>query len=234
MLRPCAALPLGLLLLTGGCLSTDPSSGGLPLDFEFTVPDGAAGWQLGAADYAVGSEATVDIVGDQRALPAEVSTQFLGLYQSGTNVGSDLFIFYKKFLTAPPGTYKVTALVQFVSNAHGECSSGVGVDVVMKAGASAVEPIAAPDGQNVYRMNIDKGTQTTGGDFIQLPDIRNGLAGCPAVGTFGARTTALFPQQEDLVVGDAGGFWAFFATQSSFAGRHEIYFTHLRLVLLKL
>lgn len=224
---------LTLLVAAGGCLSTDENASGIPVDFEFTIAGAADGWAVGAADYPVGSEAQVDLMGDQRALPADVSTEFLGLYESGTNVGSDLFVFHKRFFTAPAGTYKVSALVQFVTDAQGECTTGVGPAVVIKAGASLTEPMAIPDNQGIYRMNIDKGTQTSGGDFVQLGNMRNGLAGCASPGTFAARTTPLLSQTQQLVVDATGGFWMFIGTQSTFNGRHEIYFTHFRLVLVR-
>jgi hypothetical protein len=227
------AAPLALVLLTGGCLSTEAPSG-VPIDFEFTVAGAADGWTLGAADFPVALAAEVNAVGDQRALPPEISTTFLGLYQSATNVSGELFVFHKRFFNAPPGTYKVWGLVQWVSNYQGECTSGPGPAVVMKAGASAIEPLASPDPQGVYRMNINKGTFSTGGDFIQLGDIRNGLAGCGDPGAFGARSTSLFSQNADLTVDASGGFWMFVGTQSSFDGRHELFFTHFRLVLEKL
>lgn len=233
MFRPPLAAFLALLLLAGGCLSTEAPSG-VPIDFEFTVAGAADGWILDAADFPVDRAAEVNAVGDQRALPAEISTTFLGLYQSATNVSGDLFVFHKRFFTAPPGTYKVWGLVQWVSNAQGECITGPGPEVIMKGGASPIEPLAIPDAQGIYRMNINKGTLSTGGDFIQFPDIRNGLAGCAVPGVWGARSTALFSQNVDLTVGDSGGFWMFLGTQSSFDGRHELFFTHFRLVLEKL
>ncbi|HEV8598762.1 MAG TPA: hypothetical protein VGQ69_05345 [Gemmatimonadales bacterium] len=228
MSRFFAATCAAALLATAGCLDTEPAT--TTLDFDLTVSPLGDNWEPGAADFPVGQEAAVDFVGDRRALPAEVGTAS-ALYQSGTNVSGDLFVFQRKYWSGlrPLTTYKATLQVQFVSNVHSGCTSGLGTGVVIKAGVTSIEPRADPDPQGVYRMSIDKGSGTAAGDFVQLGDIRNGLTGCPAIGTYAVRNTATLPQSTDFTTDDLGGFWMFIGTQSSVLARHEIYITRVGL-----
>jgi hypothetical protein len=224
-----AAFAAGLLV-TAGCLDVGPTT--TNLDFDLTLDQLNENWFPGASDYPVGQEAAVDAVGDRRAIPAELGTA-TALYQAGTNVSGDLFVFQKKYWTGlrPLTTYKADLQVQFASNVHSECSTGVGPGVVIKAGVASAEPRADPDAQNIYRFNLDKGTFTTPGDYVQVGNIGNGLSGCPAVGTWAVRNTVTVHQSADLVTDSEGGFWMFIGTQSSVLARHEIFITRVGLRL---
>ena len=230
MSRFFAAAVAAALVVTTGCLDTEPAT--TTLDFDLTVPTLAENWDVGASDYPVGQEAAVDLVGDWRAVPTELGTAS-ALYQAGTNVSGDLFVFQRKYWSGlrPLTTYKAAVQVQFASNVHSGCTTGVGPGVVIKAGATSSEPRADPTAQSVYRFSLEKGTGTAAGDFVQLGDIRNGLAGCPAVGTWAIRNSETSQQSVDLVTDDLGGFWIFVGTQSSVLARHEIFITRVGLRL---
>jgi len=225
---PLVAIAVALLL--SACLDVAPTA--TVLDFNFTQPGIADNWVAGVADVPEARLAEVNLAGDLRALPPAFSTGS-SLYQAGTNVSGDLFVFQKKYLCCVHfGTdYRVSIQVAFVTDVHSGCTTGVGPAVVIKAGVSSDEPIAQADAQGVLRMNLDKGTGTAAGRFTQLGDIRNGLTGCPSPGTFSLNSTS-FPQQSEIVHTDGlGAFWVFIGTQSSFPGRHEIYLINLRLRL---
>jgi hypothetical protein len=187
-------------------------------------------WDVGGADYPEARAADVAIVGDVRALPAEVFVGATALYQSATSVSGDLFVFRKKYI---PGLvaftdYKVRLSVQFVSNYQSGCTTGPGPLTVIKAGVSDVDPHAVADAQGILKMNIDKGSGTAAGTFVQLGDIRNGVPGCPAAGsagTWAARTTNTSVQPFIIHTDAQGGFFIFLGIQSSFQGFFEIYFT---------
>jgi len=219
-------------LVLAGCLDVEPATTGLP--FDFTIQGLANGWTLGVADLPVARSTEVNAAGGEVSLPSAF-TGFAGhsLYQAGTNVSGDLFLFHEKYIGSvrPNTTYKVSLQIEFVTNFHTGCTTGPGPLVVIKAGVTNVEPTASPDAQGVLRMNIDKGEGTARGVYAQLGDIRNGLAGCPATGTYAAHTTATIRQTELLRTDDLGGFFMFIGTQSSYAGRHEIYITALTLNL---
>lgn len=221
------------VLLASGCLASGPDANSQTFDFNFTTASLDQAWDLGAADYPVAREAEVAVVGDLRPLPTALGTPGNAHFQSGNNVSGDLFIFQKAYRNglSPLTTYKISLQVSYVTNYHSGCTTGPGPHVVIKAGVSPVDPMALPDAQGVYRMTIDKGVGTDNGDFLQLGDIRNGLSGCPASGTYALRTTSLSRQPLTVTTDGQGGFFLFFGTQSSFAGVHEIYITNLRLRL---
>jgi hypothetical protein len=220
-----AALAVALFA-TAGCLDVGPAT--TTLDFDLT--DGGLGgnWVVAAADYPLGREADVNVVGDRRELPAAIGDAFT-LYQAGTNVTGDLFVFQKKLWTGllPLTDYRASLQVEFASNVHAGCTTGVGPNVVIKAGVTTFEPLVDFDAQSIYRLNIDNGSGTSAGDFTQLGDIRNKLTGCPATGTWALKTTSKVTQPIDLHTDAAGAFWMFIGTQSSVLARHEIYITRV-------
>lgn len=219
-------------LVLAGCLDVEPATTSLP--FDFTIAGLANGWTLGVADLPVTRSTEVNAAGGEVTLPSAF-TGFTGhsLYQAGTNVSGDLFLFHEKYVGSvrPNTDYKVSLQIEFVTNIQSGCTTGPGPLVVIKAGLTSVEPTATPDAQGVLRMNIDKGAGTERGVYTQLGDIRNGLAGCPATGTYAAHTTLTVKQTELLHTDDLGGFFMFIGTQSSFVGRHEIYITSLTINL---
>ncbi len=229
MLRlPSAVFPAALLLMAG-CLSTEPAT--QTLDFDLTQPILGDLWEPGGADFPVGSEAQVNLESDRRPVPESIGTAN-ALYISGTNATGDLFVFQKKYWAGLPANraFRASLRVDFISNVHSGCTTGVGPGVVIKAGVSAFEP-RVDVVQNVYRLALDKGTGTAPGDFAQLGDIRNGLTGCPSTGTYSVHATGTVRQSVDLVTDVSGGFWMFIGTQSSVAARHEIYVIGVHLVL---
>lgn len=227
MVRPFAAVVVAALLSTG-CLDVGPAT--TTLDFDLTVSPLNENWEPGAADYPAGRENDVNAIGDLRPLPAGVGTAN-ALYQAGTNVTGTLFVFQRKYWSGlrPLTQYQAELQVQFVSNQHSGCSAGLATDVVIKAGVTSVEPRVDLDAQNVYRFSLDKGTTVDGGDFLLLDDIRNGLTGCPATGTFAVNNTPTLRQPTQLTTDDLGGFWMFIGTESSVLARHEIYLTRVGL-----
>src|ERR1043165_9481275 len=203
------------MILLAGCLHVGPDSNSVTLDFNFTVPDVSADWEVGAADFPVGSEADVADSGGVRTLPSPLPTTQQALYQSGTNPTGNLFVFQKKrfVLLAPNTSYRVALSLEFASNVQSGCTSPLATSVWVKAGVSGLEPIVAPDAGNVYRLNLDKGEQSLAGDYTQLSYIKNGLAGCPTTGTYSLRTTARQTQTAFVTSDAEGGFWLFIGTQ---------------------
>jgi len=222
-------LPAATLLLAGGCLANGADANSQTFDFDFSNATADQAWEPGAADFPVAREAEVGVVGDLRTLPAALNSPGNAQYQSGNNVAGDLFIFNKAYRSglAPITTYHMSLQLTYVTNYHSGCTTGPGPKVVLKAGVASSNPTATPDAQGIYRMNIDKGAGTDGGEYLQFGDIRNGLSGCPATGTYAVRTTSRLPMT--VTTDGLGGFFMFFATQSSFAGVHEIYVTNVRL-----
>ncbi|HEV8356648.1 MAG TPA: hypothetical protein VGQ17_07735 [Gemmatimonadales bacterium] len=230
-----AGLPPATLLLLAGCLSIGRDANSQRLDFNFRDSTIAAGWAVEAADFPTTRLADVGLVGDWRPLPSEVSTTLSGLYMSGTNVTGDLFVFLKKRLTGLPAgqRYSIAIQLEYVSNVHSGCTSGLATSVWIKAGVSALAPIAFDDG-GVYHLTLDKGIQSAAGSYTQLGNIRNGLSGCPSTGSFAVRLTNRQDQSATLTTDSEGGFWIFLGTQSAVLARHELYITALQVTLFPL
>ncbi|MGQ0704493.1 MAG: hypothetical protein ACT4PM_15370 [Gemmatimonadales bacterium] len=224
---------LAAALLSASCLDTAGSSVGT-FPFDFTSPAQlGVGWTAAVADVPADRVSEVELAGDYETLPAPYEA-YPGMHQAGTNVSGDLFIFHKKWIQTQwtAGTrFRASLDAVLLSSYHGECAEGPGPAVLIKAGATGIEPVAAPDGQGILRLSVDKGTGTSGGQFVQLGDIRNPLDGCPAEGSWQFRGTSTLRQPEILEVDANGGFWIFFGTESSFAGRHDMYFLQIRLIL---
>ena len=234
MFRSPPAILLSAVLVTSGCLDVSGSQViSLPFDFSVASAGLGDGWVVGVADVPAARVADVQVSGEYGTLPAPYAS-YSGIRQSGTSISGSLFIFHKKWIQSPwsPGTmFHVTLDMVLVSDQQLACTTGPGPAVVVKAGASGDEPVATTDAQGVLRLNLDKGAGTSGGVFAQLGDIRNGLEGCPAQGTWQARSTDHGIQSQTLTVDPTGGFWIFFGTQSAYSGRHDVYFTQVRLSL---
>lgn len=216
--------------ILAGCLGPGDSRSSFTLDFDLNVL--GQGWTPAAADFPTTQSGAVGIVGDQRTLPAPLTATQKALYLSGTNVTGDLFLFHSKYYPGltPLATYSVSLQVEYATNYHAGCSTGAGPLTVIKAGVTSAPPLVEADGQGVLRVAAEKGTGTNPGQYTQLGDIRNGLAGCPSSGTFAIRSTPLRKQTAPVVTDAQGGFYIFLATQSSFIGSQQIFLTRVKLV----
>ena len=137
-------------------------------DFE----DGAQGWRASVSDYAKVQRDSIAFESGIRPLPQELCGDRQGYFVSGLNVSDDLFMFLSR--EVPPSAalegsqeYRLHWTIRFASDAPRECA-GIGgppgESVYLKAGGSAVEPEVSLDGRDDYRLNIDKGNQSTGGE----------------------------------------------------------------------
>jgi hypothetical protein len=210
------------VVLLAGCLSAGDSSNSIELPFDFNVV--GENWTAGVSDVPAAQVGTVNLTAELRALPAGLPSRN-ALYLAGTNTTGSMFIFMEKRFTGlvPNLTYDAELAVEFASNIHQGCTTGIGTTTFIKAGASSVEP-ESEEIQGVLRMIIDKGTGTSAGDYTQLGDIRNGEIGCPATGTWAIKTTAFRKQSLPVTTDNFGGFWLWVALESTAVGRPEVYF----------
>src|SRR5262249_49609410 len=122
---------IALTILVAGCLSVEPATTGLP--FDFTIQGLASGWILGVADLPVTRTTEVNALGGEYPLPATFASSD-ALYQAGTNVSGDLFLFQEKYIGSirPNTQYKVSLQLEFVTNLQSGCTTGPGPLVVLK------------------------------------------------------------------------------------------------------
>jgi len=217
------------MLLLAGCLNTEPITITLPFDLNVVGED----WTPGVANVPADQVTEVDLVAELRSLPAAVATGRNGLYLAGTNLTGDMLLYLQKRFSglAPNSTFTAALAVEYATDIHSGCTTGVGPSTFIKAGATLLALSQAPDDQGILRLTHDLGDHTTGGDFTRLGDIRNGLTGCPTPGTFAGRATITQTQRVTITTDIDGGFVLFLGVDSSALGRVEIYFISILLVL---
>ena len=216
-------------VLLAGCLGQGDVQNVVTLNFDFDIV--GEDWISGVADITPAQVPGVGLIAELKALPAPLPTTRDGLRLSGTTANGKLFMYSQKRFTglAANTTYEVEVAVEFASDIHAGCTTGIGPVSYIKAGASVVEPVTTVDGQGVLRMNINKGTGSAAGDFIMQSDIRNENTGCPAPGTFGLRGGIYKPQAQMLTTDGFGGLWLWVGVETGANGPVDIYFSGMSL-----
>jgi hypothetical protein len=218
------------LAATGGCLSIPTEArNDLFVDYRFTTED--SDWSMDFVDFPASQEEEVAFVGEYRPLPTGLTIDGLAAYLSGNNISDDLFMFWKRPLTGlrPNGLYDVTVTVDFVTNYGQDCQVGNAASVWIKAGLVPGEPLRVLDGDDNYRLNVDKGQQANGSsNVLVLGDIRNGQPGCSGSVPFAVNRYTSARHALRVQASEDGDFWVLLGTESGFESPHEIYFTRLR------
>lgn len=200
--------------------------------FSYAFTNDAQGWIGDFADYPIGQSDAYDLQVDHATLPPPLDTSEGAVMMSGSNQSDDLFMFLKKEVTglSPGAVYSITFTVEFASNvADGQAGIGgaPGESVFVKAGASQVEPAKLASDDDYYRMNIDKGNQSQGGqDMTVIGDFSNDsdqntyrLVTRTNENPFQARADS------------NGGLWLIIGTDSGFEGTTTIYYNQIDVVL---
>ncbi len=144
---------------------------------------------------------------------------------SGTNMSDDLFMFLKKKVSGlkANATYNITFTVEFASNIP-DGLAGIGgspgESVYIKAGATKTEPETVEDEMSYYRMNIDKGNQSQGGeDMVVLGDFSNDTD--QEVYTL---KTVANDDPMTVTANSNGELWIIVGTDSGFEGSTTIFY----------
>jgi len=135
-------------------------------------------YQVSYADYPAGKEDFYSLTSEQDAkLPVEIKTSMRGLKISGNNHSDDLFMYtYKKLTGLQPNTeYHTRFSLELASNARTD-SVGVGGSpgsaVSVKIGVVTEQPERYIDVDGYYRMQLDKGNQSSDGkDMLLLGNV---------------------------------------------------------------
>ncbi|NOU98732.1 copper amine oxidase N-terminal domain-containing protein [Paenibacillus planticolens] len=207
------------------------------LNFDFSKDN--EGWKTGVADLPVAYQdkdyrinAKVDTVN------LNDGTEIHGMMLSGMNRSDDLFMFMSKKLDSPAGLkpnteYEVKLRFDMATN-EAESSMGIGggpaSSVYVKAGVVDREPSVIEDSTYAntpyYRLNLDKGNQSTDGKEVALlgniakPDAeKSGFQLKTFERSFNVRSNA------------AGELYVIIGTDSGFEGLQTIYFTNIDLTL---
>ena len=150
------------------------------------------------------------------------------MYLQGHNRSDDLFMFIKRQVDGllPETAYAVTVFVDLATNVPGGLvgiGGSPGESVYVKAGASALEPLAEEDDAGHLRMNIDKGNQATeGGAMINLGNVAH-----PDVmgDEYKVKTLDNLGRPLEVVSDNEGRVWLIVGTDSGFEGLSAFYYS---------
>lgn len=207
------------------------------LTFDFSKDDG--GWKTGVADLPVAfQDQDYQINAKVATVKLNDGTEKSGMMLSGMNRSDDLFMFVSKKLDGASGLkpnteYEVKLRFDLATSAE-ESSMGIGGSpasaVYVKAGVVGREPSVEEDHTDpvvsYYRLNLDKGNQSTDGKEVTLvgniakPDAeQSGFQLKSFESTFEAKSNA------------AGELYVIIGTDSGYEGLTTIYFTNIDLTL---
>lgn len=214
---------------TAGCSllgETDADS----LSFAYTFNEGEESWTGAFTDYSTAmDEEGLALTYEHKALPSEVEGDGNALFLAGRNLSDDLFMFIKRRITGltPNTTYDVTVRLDIASNAPSGCvgiGGPPGESVFLKVGASAVEPKSVLQDDGNYRLNVDKGNQSQGGEnAVVAGTIDNGVQECHETPY---RMIERDNMDEPVTVqsDENGNLWLFVGTDSGFEGTTALYY----------
>ncbi len=224
-------------VLTLGMVSCDKTDDGVGPNFIHTSDfnKGTESWETGITDYGTEQESIMEFSSKIAALPTDTLKKALMLTSS--NRSDDAFMYMKRKLTGlqPNQTYKIDFEVQLASQ-YPETGVGIGGSpggsVYLKAGASAVEPQKVKDSTNVnhWILNWDKGGQSTGGkNAVLLGTV--GIEGSDYKYQIIKRNNEKAPFSAKT--NEKGELWILVGTDSGFEGVTTLYYTQVKVLLMK-
>jgi hypothetical protein len=221
-LRFLPAFSMVVLLASALACSNDD-----PMTFAIDFRQSSQGWVGDFADYPIGEDAFYELGTDHRALPEPLSGN--GLYITGNNHSDDLWMYYKGRIAglSPDTLYRVTFSIELATSVPNGCvgvGGAPGEDVTVKAGASTFEPGRVDEG-GLWRMNVDKGQQSNGGeDAVVVGDIASSIP-CGEDPRWELKQLSSDGLAVEVASGSAGAVWLFVGTDSGFEATSSVYYT---------
>ena len=199
------------------------------LGFDYRFSTGPQGWVAGFADYRADDEESFALVAAYLPLPEPLDASRSALYIAGSNHSDDLWMYHKVQNVLPPDTsYRVTFRVQIATNVPMHCvgPGSPGESVYVKAGVSVGEPDRFLDDLRHWRMNVDKGNQSSAGeDALVIGDIANSQECGAGPRRWEIKTLSSGSESISFTTDGSGVVWLFVGTDSGFEGRSEVYYT---------
>lgn len=208
---------------------------GVTLDDAFT--NGTDGWEPGFSDYPANLSASDSLVLYGFAygwspMPSSIVPLRSGIRMRSINRSDDVFMYMRKKMTGlvPNVEYRIGFELEMASNVPTNAvgiGGAPGEGVIVKAGASTVPPVSVRDAQGWFRMNIDKGNQSTGGaDMMVVGHV--GVTDTTRVHAIIKRATATQWVRRSSPTGE---LWLIVGTDSGFEGLTEIWWARIKAVL---
>jgi hypothetical protein len=201
------------------------------LIFDYSFGTDSEGWIMGYSDYPANlspddSLNLYEMSFGHSPLPENIIPPQSGIRIRGHNRSDDLFMFIKKKITGlPAGTdYSITFRIELASNVP---TNAVGIGgppgeaVTIKAGAVSFEPQNIIDDGGWYRLNIDKGNQSAGGDDVTIL----GNVGVADNTTEYTLITRRSQSSLQAKTNNNGDIWVIIGTDSGFEGLTELYYS---------
>ena len=209
--------------VVAGCGGADPQT--MRVDFR----QSPQGWVGGFADYPVGEDDFYELIADHRALPPPVDGSGLGHFLSGNNHSDDLWMYIRGRVSGLEAnqTYNVRFEVEIATNVSSGClgvGGSPGEGVTVKAGVSDIEPVPVMEGAN-WRMNVDKGNQTTSGaNALAIGDVANSVV-CGEPERWELKQLSSGMDAVSVTTDGSGSVWLFAGTDSGFEATTSVYIT---------
>ena len=206
------AAAIGMSILAGTAAAKETTAG---LTFDFNQNDG--GFTPIFSDYPneQGVEEFYELRSGHEEVP--IAEAGKGLFLSGNNHSDDLFMGYYKDLSGlvPETEYQFTVRFQLATNVENDMigiGGAPGESVFVKCGVASEEPENSLDSLNHFRLNIDKGSQSTGGaDMIVVGNLAKEEINRPGEYEFNEIETKVIARTDEagtayLVIGTDSGF----------------------------
>lgn len=230
---------MGLLSLSLACVPIPEPGGPDPLLLSFDFRDGTTlDWQADLSDYGSAQQDGLQFLAELREFPVETGIEGTGYYLQSFNTPDDLFTFIKRRLGPSDGlavgqNYRVSFDIYFASNAPAGCfgvGGAPGESVYLKAGASSVEPIVVPQGDE-FRLSVDKGDQSTGGAAASVvDDVANGVP-CDLIPVLDDAPYVLLlrahTHETQVTTGADGTLWLLVGVESGYESLTGIYYQRI-------
>lgn len=221
-----------VLAIILACGNDDEQQDDNRMTFSYEFSADTEGWIGDFADYPAGEEENYGLEFGYSLLPEPLDNTQGSLKLSGRNHSDDLFMFVTKEISGlnPNQEYQLIFEVEFASNvANGQFGIGgsPGESVYVKAGASDIEPEKEEDELGWYRLNIDKGNQSTDGeDMLVIGNFANGTD--ENIYTLKTLSTSA-PMR--VTASSEGTLWLLLGTDSGFEGETTIYINKIEIEL---
>jgi hypothetical protein len=200
---------------------------------RFSFEQGADSWSAVFADYSEEQLDTIGTAAGWTGLPFPLRDRN-GFRLSGKNVSDDLAMFLKHPIAglAPDTEYRVELAMTFATNVPQGCvgtGAPPGESVYMKLGAAGIEPMAEETSGD-FRLNIDKGNQSQGGeDAIVVGDMTStqGEELCGRSSDWRWELKAVSTEGRDFTAttSSEGVLWVYGGSDSGFESRTTFYVT---------